>query len=81
MNKKMSLQEKRKIALEASRSYLRSMDINPENCVVQDVLDALDDLSRIEDTIATDWYKNASDYQIRLFHDDFDDWLFSIPLR
>ncbi len=64
----MNLKEKRSIALGAVRSQLRRMEVTIDRSVpFDDVLRVLDDLHRAEpDLVASQWYANASENQIRL---------------
>src|SRR2546422_10942781 len=65
----MNMKEKRAIALGAARSQLRRLGTPLDHSVAfQSVLEVLDDLHRSEpDLIASQWYANASDNQIKLF--------------
>ena len=64
----MTLTEKRQIAIQAARSYLRKQGIDPAQASADDALDALDDCYRLDaQTIASQWYWNASNRQILLF--------------
>ena len=67
------MQEKRRIALGAARSQLRHMGISLDRTVpFDDALAVLDDLHRSEpDLIASQWYANASEYQITLLRRDW----------
>src|SRR5947209_4170827 len=69
----MNLQEKRRIALGAARSKLRHMGFSFESPVpFDDALRALDDLHRSEpDLLASQWYANASEYQMTLLRRDW----------
>ena len=62
----MNMQEKRSIALGAARSQLRRLGVSI------DYLVPFDDLYRAEpDLIASQWYANASEYQITLLRRDW----------
>jgi len=67
-NRRMNMQEKRAIALGAARSQLRRLGTPLDHSVAfHSVLKVLDDLHRSEpDLIASQWYANASDNQIKL---------------
>jgi len=64
----MNMKEKRAIALGAARSQLRRLGTSLDRSVAfHSVLEVLDDLHRSEpDLIASQWYANASDNQIKL---------------
>ena len=64
----MKLKELRKIALGAARSYLREQGTDPAQVEAQAAMEALDDLYRIDQaTLASIWYGQASDNQVREF--------------
>ena len=67
------MQEKRSIALGAARSQLRRLGVSIDRSIpFDDVLCVLDDLYKAEpDLIASQWYANASDYQITLLRRDW----------
>ncbi len=67
------MQEERSIALEAVRSQLRHMGVSIDRSIsFDDVLFVLDDLHRAEPSlIASQWYSNASEYQITLLRRDW----------
>ena len=69
----MNMQEKRSIALGAARSQLRRIGVSLESPVpFDDALRVLDDLHRSEpELIASQWYTQASEYQITLFRRDW----------
>ncbi len=69
----MNSQEKRSIALGAARNQLRRMGVAINRLVpFDDVLRVLDDLHRAEpDLIASQWYAQASEYQIALLRRDW----------
>jgi len=64
----MNMKEKRAIALGAARSQLRRMGVPIDQSVpFDDALAVLDDLHRSEpDLIASQWYAQASENQIKL---------------
>ena len=65
----------REIAISAARSYLREQGIDPLICESQDALLALDDLSRLDDSlIASQWYKSMTDNQEALFRREWRQW-------
>ena len=68
------MQEKRSIALGAARSQLRHMGISLDRSVTfDDALCVLDDLYKAEpDLIASQWYANASEYQLTLLRRDWE---------
>jgi len=64
----MTLTEKRQIAIQAARSYLRKQGTNPIWASADDALEALDDCYRLDvQTVASQWYWNASNRQVLLF--------------
>jgi hypothetical protein len=72
----MKLSEQRSIALGASRSKMRATGIDPKLATAQDALRILDDSYRIDpDTIAAQWYWNASGNQIKLFEREWRKWI------
>ena len=71
----MKLAELRKIALRAARSYLRAQGADPARVDAQAAMAALDDLYRIDRaTLASIWYGQASDNQVREFRLDWQAW-------
>jgi hypothetical protein len=73
---KMNQSEMRQIAIGATRSQLRRLNIDPRKASSDDALEALDDIYRVEpELIASLWYGNASDNQIRLFRREWEKWL------
>ncbi len=64
----MTKAEQRKIALGAVRVQLRRLGVSVDPLVpFQDVLAVLDDLHRAEpELVASQWYANATDHQIKL---------------
>ncbi len=69
----MNMKEKRSIALGAAKSQLRHLGVSLERIVpFDDVLCVLDDLYKAEpDLIASQWYANASEYQLTLLRRDW----------
>jgi hypothetical protein len=68
--------EARKIALAATRSYLRSMDIDPKLCSSDEAAAALGDLQYVDNrTIAAKFAAFASVTQLNKFHRDWNRWL------
>ena len=68
---KYSLAEHRRIALGATRSYLKEQGIAWHEIEASEWDLALDDLSRIDSELcACQWWLNASDAQIKLWHYD-----------
>ena len=64
----MNQTEKRQISLGATRSEARHNGFAPEILTGNEMLDILDNLSRKEpELIASEWYRNASQNQLRLF--------------
>jgi len=60
--------EQRQIARSATRSQLRRNGTDPETVTVAVALIVLDELARRDSSlVASIWYENASDNQIRLF--------------
>lgn len=60
--------EQRQIAQGAARSQLRRLQIDVQSASADDALTVLDDLYRSEpDLIASIWYAQASEHQIKLF--------------
>ena len=67
--------EQREIATSAARAYLRRQGIDPMTTGPESGLAALDDLLRLdEDTIAAQWYKDASENQFKLFKRGWRAW-------
>ena len=65
---RMTKAQLRETALRAARSYLREQGIDPAQVDAEAALAALDDLYRIDQaTLASLWYGQTSDNQIRLF--------------
>ena len=64
----MNMQEQRRIAMGAVRSQLRHMGFSLESSVAfDDAMRVLDDFSRSEpELLASQWYANASDNQMKL---------------
>lgn len=72
----MTQAQQRAIAVQAVRSYLRSMGINPASCTAHDAHQALDDVSRgFPELVASHWYRDASHRQVVLFYADWNRWL------
>lgn len=68
--------EARKIAIEATRSYLRRMGIDPATVDEDGAGSALDDLGRLADgTIASNFARFASVSQLKRFYADWRKWL------
>ena len=68
--------EARKIALCSTRSYLRSMNIDPKQCTANQAADALDDLQYVDNrTIAAKFAAFASITQLNKFKSDWNKWL------
>ena len=73
---KMNQTEKRQTAIGATRSQMRTMGINPKSENSQEALTVLDDIARSEpNLIASEWYIEASDNQIKLFRQDWNQYL------
>ena len=71
----MTLTEKRQIAIQAARSYLRKQGVNPIQASADDALEALDDCYRLDaQAIASLWYGQTSEWQIRLFRKEWEQW-------
>ncbi len=63
------------IALMATRSYLRSMQIDPRYATRKQIAGAIDDIGRFApDTMAARWYHNASEAQQKMFMRAFVKW-------
>jgi hypothetical protein len=69
----MTKAEQRRIALGAARSQLRHMGVVIDTSLsFQNVLAVLDDLHRSEpDLIASHWYAQATDYQMKLLRQEW----------
>jgi hypothetical protein len=64
----MNLSEQRKIAIGAAMSELRRKDIKVNTVDAKGALCVLDDLAAIFPSLtASEWYSQASDYQVKLF--------------
>ena len=71
----MNKTTQREIAISAARSYLREQGIDPLTCDSLDALEALDDLERLDgETIAAQWYRDATPNQIKLFEREWRKW-------
>ncbi len=71
----MTQAEYRKIALGAIRSQARSQHIDPETMSAEDALAILDDLYRMTpNLVASLWYGQASDSQVKIFKREWDAW-------
>lgn len=70
---RMNKAEQRRLALGAARVQLRRLDVSIDPFVpFQDVLDVLDDLNRAEpELIASQWYAQTTENQIRLLRRDW----------
>ena len=65
----------RSLALGAARDYLRKQGIDPAMAPPAEALSALDDNHRIDaDTLASQWYGDASANQINLFKKEWIKW-------
>ena len=72
----MNQTEKRQTAIGATRSQMRTMGINPKSENSQEALTVLDDNARSEpNLIASEWYIEASDNQIRLYKKDWNEYI------
>jgi hypothetical protein len=64
----MNQQQKRQIAIRATRSQARRIGVDPAAIDGRGALVVLDDLARVEpDLVASEWYAAASDNQVKLF--------------
>lgn len=77
--KDLNLSIQRAIAISAARTQLRLIGLLHEDLVYKtrsdEALEVLDDLLRKNNRlIASIWYKNASEYQLRLFRRDWRRW-------
>jgi hypothetical protein len=71
----MTQAEMRDIALGAIRSQARQMNIEPETMDADEALTVLDDIYRVDpDIIASVWYGEASDNQIKMFKREWRQW-------
>ena len=71
----MTKTEQRQIAAGAARSIMRRAGMQPISAPADDALIVLDDLTRsAPDTIAAQWYLQASDNQIALFRREWRDY-------
>lgn len=71
MNKK----EMRETAIGAARSQARRNGCRPENLSAKEALGVLDDIYRVDpQVVASIWYGNASDNQIKLFCREWNAW-------
>ncbi len=70
----MTKQEQRRLALGAVRSEARK-HLNPTSLTAIEALAVLDDLGRSEPAlIASQWYRDASDAQIKAFKKEWETW-------
>ena len=71
-----TMEEMRRIALGAVRSYLRQMKIDPLTATADDAEKALDDICRTEDSLIvhTWWVQCNSGNQTRLFCREWREW-------
>jgi hypothetical protein len=63
-----------RIAVSATRSYMRSMGIDPSTQSSDQALLSLDDLS-YENTVAGNFANNATDSDIKRFKKEWEKWL------
>ena len=71
----MNQQQKRRIAIGATRSEIRRLGEQPHFYTPERALQVLDDLLRSEpDLIASQWYDNASEAQRQLFRKEWAKW-------
>jgi hypothetical protein len=71
----MTKAAQRSIAMSAARSKLREQGIDPLAVDVEDALEVLDDLSRLDaELVASIWYMGASDNQVVLFKREWRKW-------
>ena len=64
----MKKNEQRRVALGAVRSQMRRVGINPKTASSDSAYAVMDDLARSEpNLIASIWYLDASDNQVKLF--------------
>jgi len=73
--KPMKQEEKRRIAVGATRSEARRNNFDPAKLTAEDAIKVLDDLSQKEpDLIACQWYTSASERQMKMFKRDWNNW-------
>lgn len=71
----MYKKEQRRIAIGAARAEMRSVQQVPEQATFDDVLSALNEMSlRDKNLIASQWYLQASDNQIKLARKEWAAW-------
>jgi len=71
----MKKEKARRIAAGAARSQLRRWGIDPKTVDAASALRVLDDIYRVDpELIASLWYGEASDNQIRLFKKEWIKW-------
>jgi hypothetical protein len=72
----MKQSEMRQIAIRATRSQARRQGIEPETVDADAALRILDDIYRVDpEVIASIWYGNASDNQIKQFKQEWRKWI------
>jgi hypothetical protein len=72
----MNQAEMRQIAVRAIRSQARRQGIEPETLDADAALRVLDDIYRVDpEVIASAWYGNASDSQIKQFKREWRRWI------
>lgn len=74
---KQTQTEQRELALSATRGVARQKKFNPEKLSADDMLLLLDDWSRTDrgESPACNWYRQASDNQIRLYKREHNAWV------